>query len=154
MSRNSPERASFLYSIGVSRLHVDIESHPSVRPIGSRRAGSVPFEATRSLPVPLLRDDVRLEAVERRGERDTRFRPPARGQRLAIASRAGIGEVSFDQRGQAQALVQLAQQQEPGIGRHGRAPELVAKLGLNEREIGPDVASPLRGALRAPARSP
>ena len=34
---------------------------------------------------------------------------------LGVASGAGIGEVSFDQRTQPEALVQLAWQQQPGV---------------------------------------
>ena len=47
---------------------------------------------------------------------------------------AGIGEVSLDERAQTEALVQLARQQEPGIGGHRGAPELYAELGV-EREL-------------------
>ena len=41
--------------------------------------------------------------------------------------------MSFDQRVQAEALVQLTRQQQPGVGGHRRAVELYAKLG-SERE--------------------
>jgi len=38
--------------------------------------------------------------------------------------------MSLDQRAQAEALVQLACQQQPGVGGHRRAMELDAKLGI------------------------
>ena len=47
--------------------------------------------------------------------------------------RCGVGEVSLDQRTQAEALVQLARKQQPRVGRDGGAAELDAKLGI-ERE--------------------
>src|SRR5712691_725243 len=40
----------------------------------------------------------------------------------------------FDQRAQAEVLVQLARQQQPGVGGHRRAAEFDAKLGI-EREV-------------------
>ncbi len=49
---------------------------------------------------------------------------------MGIASGAGVGEVSLDQRTQAEALVQLARKR---VGRDGGAAELDAKLGI-ERE--------------------
>jgi hypothetical protein len=49
---------------------------------------------------------------------------------LGIASGAGVGEVSLDQRTQAEALVQLARKQQPRVGRDGGAAELDAKLGI------------------------
>jgi hypothetical protein len=73
---------------------------------------------------------------------------------LAIASRAGIGEVAFDQLGRAEALVQLPGQQQPGVGGHRRAPELHAELGV-EREL--DRARfrvTHRGVPSPPARNP
>ncbi len=59
---------------------VDIESHPPVR--RSRRSvlDQCRVEASKSLVVPLLRQDVRLEPVERRGEGDAGLPPLARGQ--------------------------------------------------------------------------
>ena len=50
--------------------------------------------------------------------------------------RCGVGEVSLDQRTQAEALVQLARKQQPRVGRDGGAAELDAKLGIEpvERE--------------------
>ena len=53
----------------------------------------------------------------------------ARQRELAVTSRAGIGEVSLDQGAQAEPLVQLARQQQPGVGGHRRATELDAELG-------------------------
>src|SRR5262245_16820290 len=76
------------------------------------------------------------------------------GPRLAIASSAGIGEVAFDQLGQAEALVQLAGQQQSSVRGHRRAPELDAKLRV-ERE--PDRARlrvTHRAVPSAPARNP
>ena len=52
---------------------------------------------------------------------------------LGVAAGAGIAEVSFDQHAQAEVLVQLAGQQEPGVRGHRRAAEFDAKLGI-ERE--------------------
>jgi hypothetical protein len=54
-------------------------------------------------------------------------------RKLRVASGAGIGEVSLDQRAQAKALVQLAGQQQPGVGRDRGPLELDTKLGV-ERE--------------------
>ena len=45
----------------------------------------------------------------------------------------GIAEVSADQHAQAEVLVQLAGQQQPGVGAHRCATELDAQLGI-ERE--------------------
>jgi hypothetical protein len=56
-----------------------------------------------------------------------------RQEELVIASGARISEMSFDQRVQAEALVQLTRQQQPGVGGHRCAVELDAKLGI-ERE--------------------
>ena len=56
------------------------------------------------------------------------------GQReLEVAPGARIAEVSFDQRTQAETLVQLAREQQPCVGRDGGAAELDAKLRI-ERE--------------------
>jgi|SRR5215831_10711303 len=52
---------------------------------------------------------------------------------LGVASGAGIGEVSLDQRAQAKVLIQLARQQQPGIRRDRGTMELDAKLRI-ERE--------------------
>jgi len=52
---------------------------------------------------------------------------------LVVASGARIDEVSLDQGAQAEPLVQLAWQQQPGVGGHRRAMELDAELGV-ERE--------------------
>jgi hypothetical protein len=52
----------------------------------------------------------------------------------AIASGARIGEVPLDQRAQAEALAQLAGEQQAGIGGHRRAPELHAELRV-ERQL-------------------
>jgi hypothetical protein len=52
---------------------------------------------------------------------------------LAVVPRAGIDEVSFDQRVQTKACVQLPREQEAGIGGHRRAAELDAKVRI-ERE--------------------
>ena len=41
-----------------------------------------------------------------------------------------ICEVLLDQRAQAEAFVQLAREQEPGIGGHRGSPEFDAKLGI------------------------
>jgi hypothetical protein len=49
---------------------------------------------------------------------------------LVVVSGARISEVSFDQRAQAEALIQLAGQQQPGVGGHRGAPKLDAKLGI------------------------
>ena len=56
-----------------------------------------------------------------------------RGGSTVVASGAGIDEVSFDQRIQAEAFVQLAREQEPCVGGHRGAAELDAKLAI-ERE--------------------
>ncbi len=56
-----------------------------------------------------------------------------RQRKLAVLPGAGIGEVSFDQRVQTKAFVQLAREQEAGIGGHRGPPELDAELGV-ERE--------------------
>jgi len=56
-----------------------------------------------------------------------------RQEELGVASDAGIAEVSVDQGAQAEVLVQLAWQQQPGVGGHRRAMELDAELGV-ERE--------------------
>jgi hypothetical protein len=53
---------------------------------------------------------------------------------LVVASGAKIGEVSLDQDAQAEPLVHLAGQQQPGVGGHRRTPELDAELGV-EREV-------------------
>ena len=53
---------------------------------------------------------------------------------LVVASGARIGEVSLDQGAQAEPLVHLAGQQQPGVGGHRRAMELDAELGV-EREV-------------------
>jgi len=56
------------------------------------------------------------------------------GQReLEVAPGARIAEVSFDQRTQAETLVQLAREQQPRVGRDGGAAELDAKVRI-ERE--------------------
>jgi hypothetical protein len=118
---------------------VDVEGHaPDERPcgIGLHQVRVEPREAP---IVPLIREHVRFEPVERRGERDADVPPLTRGQHpkggvlgqplgvvgvlvtgqaavdrlaeevgqgeLAIASGAGIGEVSVDERAQAEALV-------------------------------------------------
>ncbi len=47
-----------------------------------------------------------------------------RQRELKGASGAGIGEVPLDQGAQAEPLVQLTRQQQPGIGGHRRTPEL------------------------------
>ena len=49
---------------------------------------------------------------------------------LAVASGTRIGEVSLDQGAQAESLVQLAQQQQSGVGGHRGPPKLDAKLGV------------------------
>src|SRR5712692_5232987 len=145
-------------------------------------------DATESFVVPLLREDLGLEPMERRGERHARLSPLARGQHpkrrvlgqplrvvrvlvpgqaaidglakeiwqreLVVASGARIGEMLLDQGAQAETLVQLAWQQQPGVGGHRGSPELDAKLRI-EREAN-------RARFRvthwvvpsAPARSP
>jgi hypothetical protein len=124
-------------------------------------------EAGQSLVVPLFREDVRLEPVERRGERDARLPPLAGGQHpkrwvlrqalgvvgilvarqaaidrlaeevrqreLPIVSGARISEVPLDQGIKAETFIQLAREQQPGIGGDRRSAELDAKLGV-ERE--------------------
>ena len=126
--------------------------------------------------VPLLREDVRLEPMQCRGERDARFPPLAGSQhpkrwvlgqrfgvvsilvarqaavnrlaeevwqrKLPILSGPRIREVSLDQGAQAETLVQLTREEQPGIGGDRCSAELDAKLGLNERRIGLDSASP------------
>jgi hypothetical protein len=57
----------------------------------------------------------------------------ARGK-LAIASGARIGEVAVDQLAQTEPLIQLAGQQQSGVGGHRHAPELHAEPGV-EREL-------------------
>ena len=59
---------------------VDIESHPPVRRSRRSVVDRCRVEGGQILGIPLLREDVRLEPVERRGERDARFPPLARGQ--------------------------------------------------------------------------
>jgi hypothetical protein len=50
------------------------------------------------------------------------------GQReLAVASRAGIAEMSLDERTQAEAFVEFAWKQEASIGRNGGTTELDVK---------------------------
>jgi hypothetical protein len=49
---------------------------------------------------------------------------------LGVAPGAGIAEVSLDQGVEAEVLVQLAWQQQPGVGGHRRAMELDTKLGV------------------------
>src|SRR2546425_10485838 len=46
----------------------------------------------------------------------------------------GVGEVSLDERAEAEVVVQLTRQQQSSIGGDRRAPELDAKLGV-EREL-------------------
>src|SRR5207249_8258352 len=47
---------------------------------------------------------------------------------LAVGSGARIAQMALDQRAQAEALVQLAREQEPSIGGHGGSSELDAEL--------------------------
>jgi hypothetical protein len=62
--------------------------------------------------------------------------------------------VSLDQRAQAEPFVQLARQQQPGIGGHRGAPELDAKLGV-EREANQARCRVTHWLVpSAPARSP
>src|SRR5262249_29924867 len=58
---------------------------------------------------------------------------PDRPEGTEVAPGARIAEVSFDQRTQAEPLVQLAREQQPRVGRDGGAAELDAKLRI-ERE--------------------
>jgi hypothetical protein len=117
--------------------------------------------------VPLFRENVRLEPMQCRGERDARFPPLAGGQhpkrwvfgqplgvvgvlvagqpavdrlaeevqqrKLPIVSGARIREVPLDQGVKAETFVQLAREQQPGIGGDGGSAELDAKLRI-ERE--------------------
>ena len=126
--------------------------------------------------------------MERRGERDARLPPLARGQHpkrrvlrqplgvvgvlvagqtavhglaeqiregeLAIASGAGIGEVPLDKRAQTEALVQLAGQQQAGIGGHRRAPELHAELRVERQLDRARFRVTHRVVPSAPARNP
>ena len=62
--------------------------------------------------------------------------------------------MSFDQRVQAEALVQLTRQQQPGVGGHRRAVELDAKLGLERQANWARSRHPLGGALRANEEPP
>ena len=153
---------------------IDVEDHAS----GHRFAlHDVRVEASESLIVVLLSENLRFEPVQRGGDRDAGLSSLTRGQHpkrrihgqplrvvgvlvarqatvdglakeirkreLPIASAARVGEVSLDERAEAEVLVQLTRQQQSSVGGDRRAPELDAKLGLNERRIGPDVASPI-----------
>ena len=73
---------------------------------------------------------------------------------LAIASGAGIREVSLDERAQAEPLVQLTQQQQPGIGGHRRAPEFHAKVGVEREANRARFRVTYRAVPSAPARNP
>src|SRR5215475_9815108 len=123
---------------------VDIERHAAARWPRGFVLHQIRIEAREAAIVPLFREDLGFEPVERRGERHARLPPLARGQHpkrrvlsqslgvvrvvvpgqatvdrlaeevrqqeLAIVSRAGIAEVSLDQRTQAEAFVQLARE--------------------------------------------
>ena len=143
---------------------VDIEDHAPGRRSRRRALNQFRIQVGESLIVPLLREDVCFEPMQRRREGDARLSALARGhhpkrrvlgqplgvvgilvtgqpavdrlaeevrqRKLAVVPGAGIGEVPFDEAAQAELLVQLAREQQPGIGGHRDAPELDAKLGI------------------------
>ena len=155
---------------------VDVEDHPPRASACRGMLNQVRVQASQAVVVLLLGEDVRLESVERRGERDARVPPLPRCQhpkrrvlgeplrvvrilvsgqtavnrlpqqvsqrKLRVASGAGIGEVSLDQRAQAKALVKLAGQQQPGVGRDRGPLKLDTKLGVERERIEPDLVSP------------
>ena len=59
---------------------IDIDGHALGRPSHPLVLHQFRIEANESLVVSLLSEDLRLKPVERRGERDARFPPLARGQ--------------------------------------------------------------------------
>ena len=74
--------------------------------------------------------------------------------KVAVASGAGIGEVSLDQGAEAEAFVQLPREQQPGIGGHRRAPELASELGIEREADRARFRVTHWGVPCAPARSP
>src|SRR5215813_3387166 len=73
---------------------------------------------------------------------------------LVVASGARISEMSLDQRAQAEALVQLAGQQQPGVGGHRRAMKLDAKLAIEPQSNYARLRATHWVVPPAPARSP
>src|SRR6266446_4941472 len=77
-----------------------------------------------------------------------------RGNWRAVVSGARIAQMALDQRAQAEALVQLAREQQPSIGGHRGSSELDAKLGI-EREANRARCRVTHWVVpSAPARSP
>jgi len=74
--------------------------------------------------------------------------------KLVVAPAAGIVEVSLDQGAQAEVLVQLARQQQPGVGGHRRAMELDTKLGVEREANGARFRVTYWVVPSVPARSP
>jgi hypothetical protein len=120
-------------SLVVSVFGEDIRFEPVERR-GERHAGLSPLARGEHPKRRVLGEPLRVVGVLVPGQAAIDRLPKQVGQReLAVASGAGIGEVSLDQRTHAEALVQFAWKQEARIGRDRGAAELDAKLRV-ERE--------------------
>src|SRR5215831_19940464 len=126
-------RVQLRESLVVSFLGKDIRFEPVDRR-GERHAALPPFPRSQHPKRRVLGQSLRVVGVlvPRQATVDGLAKQITE-RKLGIASGAGVGEVSLDQRTQAEAFVQLARKQQARVGRDGGATELDAKLGI-ERE--------------------
>jgi hypothetical protein len=114
------------------------------------------IEASQSLVVLLLREDLRLEPVERRGERHARFPPLARGQhpkrrvlgqplgvvRILVAGQAAVDRLAEEIRQRKLPVVSGARIREVSLDQ-GIKPEAFVQLTREQQPgIGGDGGSP------------
>src|SRR5262245_3314812 len=101
---------------------------------GQRHAGLSPFTRGEHPKRRVLGQPLRVVRVLVPGQAAVdRLAQQIAARELGIASGAGIGEVSLDQRTQSETLVQLTWKKQTSIGGDRRPAELDAKLGI-ERE--------------------